>query len=884
MSIELPRRRGGQCAVIGASLVLVSAAAMASTSDVKISAVCYDTYFPGEPEEAIQLINVGGAAVDISGWTIDDGTVSTVTFPAGTSIDPGQRLWLTETGTAFTFQFGHRPSVELVDSDPVVPNATGVWPGFSNTGDEVFLRDASSALVDLVVYGDSTYAGPGWNGPPATIDEQVFGGKEGQILERDRLESVPGIVADTDTAADFDDYRVWDIGASHFLATSFTDTMTVTATSAPDSNYQELIAAIGSATTTIRLNVYELTNTYIAQKLIDAINAGVDVKILHEGAPPGGIPDQEKWIAQQIEAAGGEVYFIITDGASYIHDRYTYDHAKYMVVDGARLVVGSENYGHTGHPNDPSYGNRGWEVQVLYAPLAAWYTAVFDDDLDLVHPDIKRYDAADPSYGAPPVGFVPDTTIPAGAYVVQQPAQTFTESMTVEPVVSPDSSLMTQHSILAMLDGAISTIDLEHLYQHKFWGPEATGSTATTPNVVLEAVVSAARRGVVVRVLLDSNWYNTDPSSPRDNDDTVAYLNGIAAAEGLALEARLINLGATKVEKIHNKGLIVDGSKTLIASINGSETSHKRNREAALIITSTDVAGHYTTLFDYDWTLSGAGGPGPGPGSVVINEVGWMGTVANFNHEWIELYNTTCQAINLTGWYISDDSGAQTYIIGSGVISPRGFFLIEQSEAATSVPAGSLAGLSLANAGDSLVLFDPVDSVVDTLNSTGGAWFAGSNTPPKFSMERISPCADGDTAGNWGDNDGVTRNGTDALGNAINGTPGQPNSIQSSTCSACPGQVLTEPMITSVTNEPGGVRIEWTDVSADPNFDHYHLYRTTDPTLESNWALLPVEITTTSFLDGGAPPLAYYIPVAVGLNGGVEIEGPSGHYDNFFDR
>ncbi|GAI10215.1 unnamed protein product, partial [marine sediment metagenome] len=35
---------------------------------------------------------------------------------------------------------------------------------------------------------------------------------------------------------------------------------------------------------------------------------------------------------------------------------------------------------------------------------------------------------------------------------------------------------------------------------------------------------------------------------------------------------------------------------------------------------------------------------------VVINEISWIGTQADSNHEWIELYNNTAGNINLEGW------------------------------------------------------------------------------------------------------------------------------------------------------------------------------------------------------------------------------------------
>ena len=49
-------------------------------------------------------------------------------------------------------------------------------------------------------------------------------------------------------------------------------------------------------------------------------------------------------------------------------------------------------------------------------------------------------------------------------------------------------------------------------------------------------------------------------------------------------------------------------------------------------------------------------------------------------------------------------------------------------------------------------------------------------SPDYASMERLDPTAPDDDA-NWGTNDGVTRNGLDAEGNPINGTPGAANSV-----------------------------------------------------------------------------------------------------------
>lgn len=143
------------------------------------------------------------------------------------------------------------------------------------------------------------------------------------------------------------------------------------------------------------------------------------------------------------------------------------------------------------------------------------------------------------------------------------------------------------------------------------------------------------------------------------------------------------------------------------------------------------------------------------PGSIVINEVAWMGTTASTSEEWIELYNTTGSDIDLSNWTIDDD-GAETYTITSGTITAGGYFLIEDA----------VINLSLSNTGDSLILIDNLDQTIDTVNGTGGMWFAGDNTN-KFTMERIDPIADGDDSLNW----------ADSL--VIDGTPGAVNSVHS---------------------------------------------------------------------------------------------------------
>jgi len=54
----------------------------------------------------------------------------------------------------------------------------------------------------------------------------------------------------------------------------------------------------------------------------------------------------------------------------------------------------------------------------------------------------------------------------------------------------------------------------------------------------------------------------------------------------------------------HNKGIIVDGKIVLISSINWSETSVRRNREAGIIVYCEEIAQYYVDVFNWDWIVS----------------------------------------------------------------------------------------------------------------------------------------------------------------------------------------------------------------------------------------------------------------------------------------
>ncbi len=646
-------------AVILLSRALSAAGAAAS---VLIDSVLFDGYALDDADEAVRLVNADAMTVTLDGWRLSDG-VAAVTLPAGIALAPGADLWLTGDAAAFRAQFGH-------DADLALSS----WPGFSNTGDEVLLLDPTGATADALIYNGGNTLQSGWSGPavePYRVSS-VFG-TEGQILYRRRDQATGAPVADSDSAADWAQsphdaingrkvrYPGW-AGDRFFMPPVITATAALTIAIAPDNAYDVIARAVRNADTSIRLASLTLENMALAGELVAAARRGVAVTALLEGGPPGGLTDQERAACQIIEGAGGACWFMIADDARRVHDRYRFMHAKYLIIDDRVAIIGSENFSPDSLPDDDkadgTWGRRGVFLLTDAPAVVAHLAAVFADDLDAAHADLVRWSAADPLYGPPPPGFIPDTVSGGITYTVRFPAPAvFYDEYTFELVQSPESALRDRDSLLGLIGraGAGDTLLIQQLNERPYWGA-TTSNPAADPNPRLEAYIAAARRGADVSLLLDA--FFDDPDSPVGNVATCAYVDEIARAEGLALRCERANptgLG------IHNKMVLarIDGRGYVhVGSINGTELSNKGNREMALQVQSDVAYAYLADLFNHDaprWVyapLAMAGFSGA-VDRVLISEVAYD-TPGLDEAEYVEFVNPTGVPVDLSGYAMGD--------------------------------------------------------------------------------------------------------------------------------------------------------------------------------------------------------------------------------------
>jgi hypothetical protein len=160
-------------------------------------------------------------------------------------------------------------------------------------------------------------------------------------------------------------------------------------------------------------------------------------------------------------------------------------------------------------------------------------------------------------------------------------------------------------------------------------------------------------------------------------------------------------------------------------------------------------------------------------GSVLINEIAWSGTTASSSDEWIELHNPGSEAVDLSGWTLSD--GGDIHISLTGEIASFGFFLLERTDdnCVSDIAAQQIYSGNLKNSGERLFLYDSAGRLIDSANGDGGGWPAGESGSHK-SMERRGGT---DRFGNWGTFTGYYGRGRDSAGGPIAGTPGTTNSL-----------------------------------------------------------------------------------------------------------
>lgn len=539
-----------------------------------LTEVYYNTH-PHIKDEFIAISNPTNMTVDVSGWYITDQPTelfddqAKIIFPDHRQMPANTTWYLTQNASWYHWETGTLPTFEYEDdSRSDVPQLLCYRTlSLNNYEGEITLNAPSGQIIDALIYGNTSYTlEPCWNGSPAPQAGQ------GDIQKRVRHN---GTFLDSNSSLDWVQPRIYHIGQSDFSTWPMPIPGSVIGFVSPDCSYQVVSSAVQNATASLLLNVYELSSLPLASDLLAALERHVNVSILLDGSPVGGISESEKTICSVLSHAGARIRFLQTNESKNVYARYRFDHAKYLVCDNQTLVLTSGNWAATGIPQDPSFGNREWGIAITDKALASYFTTVFTTDFNPARPDSMPLE----DMQFPDQGFLPTPSRLTGGYRPHFGVFQASGECQVTPLLSPDSS---EEGICDLLRGATTSIYVQQLEFAVTWdGVESP---------FLSILKAKAAEGVDVRLIL-----NTDPSF-----DSTTVNEVVAALEGTGVKVR-----ATPVSPfttIHNKGVVVDNRTVLVSSVNWNENSVRMNREAAVVVGNEGVARYFASVFLADWS------------------------------------------------------------------------------------------------------------------------------------------------------------------------------------------------------------------------------------------------------------------------------------------
>ncbi|MFH1016603.1 MAG: phospholipase D-like domain-containing protein [Pseudomonadota bacterium] len=393
----------------------------------------------------------------------------------------------------------------------------------------------------------------------------------------------------------------------------------------PDCSQDLVVSTLKSAKSTVLINAYELRDSLVTDTLVALIRRDVKVLVLVEANPVGLITQTsvkdlqtiQDEMNQHVDPAGRWNRIWLIGAPPKQKGRYSFDHAKYMVIDSNLVFVSSDNFVEPAFPDSGLTGYRGWQVAVEDPILANAVTDIFHEDLDASFGDVQDFKQAKlrvTTKSSRPLAprkadLSEESGLAAAVTLITSPNTPRPDDGVLGPGGSTDA-------LVKVMQNAHSHLEFEMLSLPLYWQAGGGGKNVSP---LVSAVVTAAKAGAQVRVLLnDESVFGMSAEDPppemsmiesaNRNEATVAYLQHVARCQNLPLHARIVNLAAAGLLVLHNKGLLLDDGLNreyaLIGSINGTKGSAMDNREVALLVQSTDASKYYGEAFQRDWNAS----------------------------------------------------------------------------------------------------------------------------------------------------------------------------------------------------------------------------------------------------------------------------------------
>lgn len=505
-------------------------------------------------DKGVSLKNYSTTTIDLKGYSVTDNE-GTVTFSKSYKLNAGGTvtLALQNTGTAFT----SRENVYVISDNDAGITLTKKFDPAKN-GDDIYLVDPKDKIIDAMCYGTGTVKDTTlWSGESVVKSTKYF------------LQRIDG--NDTDTALDWTENKYIPGQTQNPLEVD-KYTGTVTPFLFPDHGGIPIYQALEKAQESVFIEMYELRSNNIYALLIQLEQRGVDVTILHEGAPVGNTVLQFASNMKALIDAGGEVRFI---GGTDV-DRFENVHAKFAIIDMETVIITSENWSSgncdgklDSDPYNTDSDNRGWGVVVESPEYATYMKEVFDNDYSADYGDTYDFQEKYPQVTA--------STLTYKAY----DDATFTSyTAPITPVLSNDNSY---DAIEYIISNAT-----ERVYSQQQYVKSEYADLGETSPVMMMAKQASSNPGMDAKIILGEG---KDAQGKADAEYQALLINS----------STLVSAATMDKPYVHNKGIVGD-DRVLVSSINWSPTSVEENRETGVIINSKEVSDFFAAAFDRDFS------------------------------------------------------------------------------------------------------------------------------------------------------------------------------------------------------------------------------------------------------------------------------------------
>ncbi|WP_460573124.1 phospholipase D-like domain-containing protein [Humibacter soli] len=374
-----------------------------------------------------------------------------------------------------------------------------------------------------------------------------------------------------------------------------TATIRIELSASPDSGWSVLKEFLAGTEKSLTIGLYDFTSAHVLTEFESAMSGKpVSLVLDHPAKNPTADQTDDQTVADLDTALGSEFDQVWALERSDPHAAAwifpSAYHIKTAVRDSNAVWLSSGNWNNSNQPDiDPVHNpadaaearirDRDWHVVIHDVALAK----VFESHLLNDHAVAAQHQVA---------AAAAEEQEPASAEAMQllQPlAQTppftqFTDSttlreeMTITPVLTPDAGVYVD-AVRALIESAQTSLHMQFQYIE----PPSKPSSATAPfSALIDAVIARQKAGVDVKVIMSQY-------------ETSGYLEQL---QQLGMD--VVN-GAKLQNNVHNKGIVVDGTRTLVSSQNWSGAGTLQNRDAGVIIDSARVAAYFDAIFQHDW-------------------------------------------------------------------------------------------------------------------------------------------------------------------------------------------------------------------------------------------------------------------------------------------